>query len=89
MRAWNALVTCLGPRRPALPRSHMAAPTHAASRLAARLEHLPHAALVELCALACTLDAHDSRNAADATLARHNPPSGRRPGARPSRRPAP
>ena len=50
-----------------------ATPTCAASRLAARLEHLSHAALVELCALACTLDAHDSRTAADATLARHDP----------------
>ena len=49
------------------------AATHAASRLAARLEHLSHAALVELCALACTLDAHDSRTAADAALARHDP----------------
>ena len=48
-------------------------PTCATSRLAARLEHLSHAALVELCALACTLDAHDSRTAADATLARHDP----------------
>ena len=49
------------------------AATYATSRLAARLEHLPHAALVELCALACTLDAHESRTAADAALARDDP----------------
>ena len=33
----------------------------------------PYNTLLELCALTCTLDAHDSRNAADTVLARHNP----------------
>ena len=46
--------------------------TLAAGRLAARLERLEHAQLVELCALTdaltCTLDAHDSRRVADDTL---------------------
>ena len=46
-----------------------------ASSLAARLAHaqLSYGALLELCSLTCTLDAHDSRTAADAALARHDP----------------
>ena len=42
-------------------------------RIAARLERLTHAQLVELCALTCTLDVHDSRRAVDAALTMHEP----------------